>query len=180
MSSKPSSALRAQEWLKEALRKAQENNFKESVSKAKAARDAAVHNVPVMKMEPDEFQDGHAWLANECRRDPVNVDDDIASHGWTNWEVKKEPLAKFANLSTRCSTKVIDLDTPSPAKRPRIATSLPSLPSMPSRPVMNPGNAELGFLDDEESDDVPIEKVFEDFMDATDGFPQVGEAPGDE
>ena len=163
--------------MKEAIRKAEDNNFKEAVSRAEATREAAMHNAPRMKMEPQEFKDGHAWLANECRISPVNVDTDVASRGrgWTNWEVKKEPLTKFANLPERSSTRVIELDTPSPVKRPRIATSLPS---MPSCPVMNPGNAELGLPDDEESEGTDLQMDLEKMMDEMDdGMPCVGEAP---
>ena len=166
--------------MKEAIRKAEDTNFKEAVSRAEATREAAMHNVPRMKMEPQEFRDGHTWLANECRRSPVDVDTDVASHGWTNWEVKKEPLTKFAHLPVRPSTRVIELDTPSPAKRPRVATSLPSLPSMPSCPVMNPSNAELGLPDNDDSEVMDLEMALEEMMDQMDGMPRVGEAPDED
>lgn len=132
-----------------------------------------------MKMEPQEFQDGHAWLANECRRSPVDMDANKASLGWTNWEVKKEPLAKFANLPARRSTRVIELDTPSPAKRPQTQTSLPSLPSLPSCPILNPENAELGLPDDNVPD-MDLETAMEELMDTMEGMPRVGKAPEDE
>lgn len=152
--------------MKEAIRKSEETAFKQGVSKAGATRVAAMHKVPHIKMEPQEFHDdGHAWLARECRRSPVHVDADVASHGWTNWEVKKEPLTKFAHLPTRRSTSVIEVDAPSPAKRPRVAMSLPPLPSLPSCPLMNTGNAELGLPEDDEPEVEDLEAAMEELMD---------------
>ena len=68
------------------------------MTQARAAKEAAMRSMPPMKIEKEEFQDGHAWLARECRKSPIDVDTDRASLEWTNWNVKKEPLPKFANL----------------------------------------------------------------------------------
>lgn len=44
--------------MKEAIRKSEEKVFKEAVSRAKANREAATHNVPCMKMELKSFRMG--------------------------------------------------------------------------------------------------------------------------
>lgn len=44
----------------------------------------------VHKRFPTRYHDGHASLARETRRDPVDVDTDRASMGWTNWDLAKE------------------------------------------------------------------------------------------
>ena len=37
----------------------------------------------IMKVEAEEHKDGHAWLARETADDPVDVDTDRASDGWS-------------------------------------------------------------------------------------------------
>lgn len=125
-------------------------------------------------------------VAAECRKSPGEVEINVASHGWTSWGVKKEPLTKFASLPAMISTKVIDLDSPSPVKKEVAKRSFWSAvpsgaaaasTSMPARPIKNPKNSELDlpFTDEETLSDVLM-----DFMDDEENMPQVGEAPEEE
>ena len=170
--------------MKEAIRKAEDRARKEALARGCAAREAAMHNVPVMKMEQVEFRDAHAWLATECRRDPINVDQDVASHGWTNWEVKKEPISKFVHLEP--NHLFIDLDSPSPPQKKRKSTSELLVPasttsSMPSRPVMNPTHLDLGLSAVEEEDDLEEALAREmDLLAEDSAFPNVGELGADQ
>lgn len=173
-----------QAWLKEAIRKVEENTLQEAAAKARAAREAAMQSLPPMKMEQQEFHDGHSWLARECRKSPIHVDTDVASHGWTNWEVKKEPLSHFGYLRP-APKRIIVLDSPSPVKlRKGSSTFLPSSAaasstSAPSRPVPNPENALLGLPSNDEPDD-SLEEAIEQMMDEAVDMPEVGEAPDEE
>lgn len=88
--------------------------------------------------------DGHASLARETRRDPVDVDTDRASMGWTNWDLAvdegvrvKEEKAVFKALRTP-PRHVIEVDTPSPAQKKRKSNLLSSTTLSL---VPNPSNA---------------------------------------
>ena len=106
----------------------------------------------IPKLEHDEHKDGHAWLARETARDPVDVETDRASDGWSNAvQVKKEPSLKFQQLASPTG-KVIELDTPSPQPRKR---------QCDATPIMNPDR--LAGLD------LP--------SDTEDPLPAIGEAP---
>ena len=83
----------------------------------------------VPKLEPQEHKNGHAWLARETAKDPVHVDTDRASEGWSNLApVKQEPSASVFPRLARSSTKVIELDTPSPQSRREQSASVPPNP----------------------------------------------------
>ena len=47
-------------------------------AKARAAQEAAMHNVTQVNMEQTEFH-AHEMLGDACRRDPLDVDLDAAS-----------------------------------------------------------------------------------------------------
>ena len=66
----------------------------------------------IMKVEAEEHKDGHAWLARETADDPVDVDTDRASDGWS---VKQEKAPVFRSLPFQ-ATGIIELDTPSPPR----------------------------------------------------------------
>ena len=97
----------------------------------------------------------------------------MASHDWTNWSVKKEPLWKFGHLPA-LPKRVIELDSPSPLKR-RATSSLSSSVAAPFVP--NPDHAELGLPADEE-DEANLEEALEQLMDDM-VMPPVGKAPED-
>lgn len=119
-------------------------------------------------------------LPTECRRDSVNVDQDVASHGWTNWEAKKEPISKFVHLEPNHLFIDLDLDSPSPPQKKRKSTSELLVPasttsSMPSRPVMNPTHLDLGLSAVEEEDDLEEALAREmDLLAEDSAFPDVG------
>lgn len=81
----------------------------------------------------------------------------VASHGWTNWEIKKEPLTKFANPPTRRPTTVLELDTP--RQRNGLGQKHPYLPCLPCLPVVNPGSTELGLPEDEEHEAMDLDEM---------------------
>ena len=85
--------------------------------------------VGVPKLEPAEHPDAHAWLATATRGDPVDVDTDRASAGWT---VKEEPSLKFQSLAFTSSEPIV-LDTPSPPphKRQRRTEYIPNPDTLP-------------------------------------------------
>ncbi|CAK9101585.1 unnamed protein product [Durusdinium trenchii] len=85
--------------------------------------------VGVPKLEPAEHPDAHAWLATATRGDPVDVDTDRASAGWT---VKEEPSLKFQSLAFTSSEPIV-LDTPSPPphKRQRRTEDIPNPDTLP-------------------------------------------------
>ena len=77
-------------------------------TKARQAKEAATQSLPPVKKAPVEFQEAHdKWLARERRRDPVDVDTDVASHDWTNWKVKQEPVSKFSRLKATSLTWIL-------------------------------------------------------------------------
>ena len=174
----------AQEWLKEAIRKSEASVINAAMAKAQKEKEAATHNVPAMKIEQADFNDAHTWLSRETRADPVDVDQDVASHDWTNWEVKKEPITKFLHLNVH-SHAVIDLDSPSPQQKKRKVLSQPSAhlssssTSKPSMFVPNPENAELGLEDSEDGTlEVALEREMDRFQEGdVDALPAVGDAP---
>ena len=49
------------------------------ICQSRAAQEAAMHNVPQVKMEQTEFHDAHEMLGDACRGDPLDVDLDAAS-----------------------------------------------------------------------------------------------------
>ena len=101
----------------------------------------------VPKIEPQEHKDGHAWLAQETAKDPVDVDTGRASDGWpTLVPVKREPSAGVFPRLVRSSAKIIELDTPSPQSRKRHSSNAPLNPD----PL--PG---LGMPSDEEDHCMP-------------------------
>ena len=105
-------------------------------------------------------------MARETRRDPIDVDTDRASFGWTNWDVDKDKKdrvevkrerAVFQSLRPR--TGVIDLSSPSPVRKKSKASLGASVP--------NPDAAELGLPHDaEECPDPTLEEELEKVMDA--------------
>lgn len=105
-------------------------------------------------------------MARETRRDPIDVDTDRASFGWTNWDVDKDKKdrvevkrerAVFQSL--RPGTGVIDLSSPSPVRKKSKASLGASVP--------NPDAAELGLPHDaEECPDPTLEEELEKVMDA--------------
>lgn len=117
----------------------------------------------VHKRFPTRHHDGHASLARETRRDPVDVDTDLASMVWTNWDLAKEGEAKVKTekvvfKSLRPATRhVIELDTPSPSG--------------------NPSNSMLGLPDEEDTLEQALEHEMELALDELDNFPKVGMAP---
>ena len=104
--------------------------------------------------------------ARETRSDPVNVDTDRASMGWTNWDIDKKASIKVKKeqvvfQSLRSAPRgVIELDTPSPVHKRSKSEFLSSAPSSPNE---NPTNAKLGLLhaDDNET----LEQALENVMD---------------
>ena len=80
----------------------------------------------IMKVEAEEYKDGHAWLARETADDPVDVDTDRASAGWS---VKQEKAPVFRSLPFQ-ATGIIELDTPSPPRKKR-ALAPPNPDSLP-------------------------------------------------
>ena len=99
-------------------------------------------------------------------------------------QVKREKINHVWKNLKRCPvTTVIELDSPSPAKRVRPsspASALPSLTAMPSCPVVNPGNATLSLPEEEEEEAMDLQNDMESFMDEMDDMPQVGEGPDEE
>ena len=53
----PFPSFQTKEWLKEAIRKAEDKHVKEALTQARAAAEAAMQCMPPMKMEKREFQD---------------------------------------------------------------------------------------------------------------------------
>ena len=116
------------------------------------------------------YTDGHAFLARETRSDPVDVDTDRASDGWTNWAAYDEnkmhvQVKQERNVwpSLRPGTNsVIDLSTPSPSPKKRKTSSAGQVP--------NPDNAVLGLPDADADEAKPsVEEALEEMMDALSG-----------
>ena len=111
------------------------------------------------------YHDGHASLARETRRDPVDVDTDRASMGWTNWDLAvdegvrvKEEKAVFKALRTllAMSLKWIHLRLPRRNGSPTCCLQLPCL--LCQTPAMPLG---LSHPDDEDT----LERALEAEMD---------------
>ena len=83
--------------LKEATRKAEAKNLQDAIGKAPAAQEAAMRNVPHMKTKQEELHTGRDLLARGCRRFPVDVDTDVASHDWANWTLYLSIKRAFLN-----------------------------------------------------------------------------------
>lgn len=105
-------------------------------------------------------------MARETARDPIDVDTDHASLGWTDWEQKSPVRVKREHStfkSLRPSITAIDLSSPSPSPKK-------SKTAVASVPVTNPDNAVLGLpSDDDELPEQSLEKELEKMMDA-EGF----------
>ena len=129
------------EWLKEAIRKhdAGPDHFASSPPPSAP--------LPGIKMEPQEFVDAHAWLSNEMR-EPLDVETDRASVGWSGFPPVKKEQNVFRSLAAS-NVGIIELDTPSP-KRPSTSRSTSStLPPNPDRLPGLPPNDEDEFAADE-------------------------------
>ena len=101
-------------------------------------------------------------MARETQRDPINVDTDTASFGWTAWEQGSPVRVKREHntfKALRASANVIDLSSPSPSpKKSKTAVTLV--------PVTNPDNAVLGLpCDDDELPEESLENALEKMMD---------------
>lgn len=111
----------------------------------------------IPKLEPQEHKDGHAWLATETAHDPVNVDTDRASDGWSGFApVKQEPAVSFKSLAVK-RAGVIELDTPSPRPRKAICLEGPPNPdNLPGLQLESDDDAlpAIGELPDDDGDDV--------------------------
>ena len=60
-----------------------------------------------------EHKDGHVWLAQETAKDPVSVDTDRPSHGWSGpVPVKREPPATFKDTPSPRPKKMVRVNGP--------------------------------------------------------------------
>ncbi|CAK8994001.1 unnamed protein product [Durusdinium trenchii] len=58
------------------------------------------------KRRQERYHDGHAFFARETHSDPVNVDTDRASMGWTNWDIEKKESIKVKKEQENPSAKL--------------------------------------------------------------------------
>ena len=127
------------------------------------------------------YQDGHAWLAREKRKDPVDVDTDRGSMGWINWDlagsaaatVKTEPhvFSNLYGLTLVMSSSWTHL----------LQRSANSLPSTSMLPPMNPTDAMLGLANATEGMEDDLEQLLEAEMDLMHAdFRDIGQAPEDD
>ena len=71
-----------------------------------------------IKMEAEEFHEGHAWLARECAKDAVNCDNDPVIVDWSRPVLVKREPEIFTHLRD-APNQLIELDTPSPSPKKR-------------------------------------------------------------
>lgn len=117
-------------------------------------------------------------MARETQGDPIDVDTDRASFGWTNWEVDNQSKAHvevkrernvFQSLRSTAD-HVIDLSTPSPSPK-RKKTSGAAI-------VENPDHVTLGFpADEDEYPELTLREDLENMMDAEDLFAEAEDLP---